>query len=130
MLSLVLGPKSGDLRVEIGLVGDNEVAADGGLAGALGHGLAAALILLLLILDFRGLRPALLAVVPTVVGWLWMLGLMAVLRIPFNIANIVCLPLVLGIGTAFGVHLMHCAQIEVWVSRVLYAKTAAEVVES
>lgn len=70
-------------------------------------GLAAALILILLILDFRGVRPALLAVVPTVFGWLWMLGVMAVIGLPFNIANIVCLPLVLGIGTAFGVHLMH-----------------------
>ena len=70
-------------------------------------GLAAGLILLLLVIDFRGLRSALLALVPTVLGWLWMLGAMAAIGLPFNVANIVCLPLVLGIGTAFGVHLMH-----------------------
>jgi len=86
----------------------HELMIVGGFRSA--AGLAAGLILLLLILDFRGLRPALLAVVPTLFGWLWMLGLMAVLQIPFNIANIVCLPLVLGIGTAFGVHLMHRAE--------------------
>ena len=44
------------------------------------------------------------------IGWLWMVGLMAAVGIPFNVANIVCLPLVLGIGTAFGVHLMHRAE--------------------
>lgn len=73
-------------------------------------GLAAGLILLLLIIDFRGIRNAALALVPTLLGWLWMVGLMAAVGIPFNVANIVCLPLVLGIGTAFGVHLMHRAE--------------------
>lgn len=70
-------------------------------------GLAAVLILVLLVIDFRGVRSALLALVPTALGWLWMLGAMALFGLDFNVANIVCLPLVLGIGTAFGVHLMH-----------------------
>ena len=68
---------------------------------------AAGIIFVLLVLDFGGPRDALLALVPTGVGWLWMLGVMALLRMKFDVANIVCLPLVLGVGVAFGVHFMH-----------------------
>ena len=68
---------------------------------------AAGIIVLLLLLDFRSLKDALLALFPTVLGWLWMLGLMPVLGLTFNVANIVALPLVLGIGIAFGVHMLH-----------------------
>ncbi|MCA9658555.1 MAG: MMPL family transporter [Myxococcales bacterium] len=73
-------------------------------------GIAAGLILLLLIIDFRGIRNAALALVPTLIGWLWMIAVMALVDLPFNVSNIVCLPLVLGVGTAFGVHLMHRAE--------------------
>jgi predicted RND superfamily exporter protein len=50
-----------------------------------------------------------LALLPTVLGWLWMMGLLAIFGIRFDVANIVALPLVLGIGIAFGVHIMHRA---------------------
>jgi len=70
-------------------------------------GVALAVIVVLLILDFGGLVDALLALLPTVVGWLWTFGVMSLLGMPFDVANIVCLPLVLGVGVAFGVHLMH-----------------------
>lgn len=85
----------------------HEVMIIGGFRRA--AAIAAGLVLLLLILDLRGLRGALFALVPTILGWLWMLALMAALGMSFNVANIVCLPLVLGIGTAFGVHMMHRA---------------------
>ena len=68
---------------------------------------AAGLIVLLLLADFRSLKDSLLALFPTVLGWLWMLGLMPLMGMDFNVANIVALPLVLGIGIAFGVHMMH-----------------------
>ena len=68
---------------------------------------AAAIILILLIADFRSIVDALLALLPTVLGWLWMLAAMAAFGLVFNVANIVALPLVLGIGIAFGVHMMH-----------------------
>ena len=70
-------------------------------------GLAAVLIFIVIAIQLRSWRDALLALVPTGLGWLWMLGVMAVIRLNFNVANIVSLPLVIGIGTAFGVHLMH-----------------------
>lgn len=72
--------------------------------------LAALLILVVVTLDLRSLRDGLLALIPTVLGWLWMLGLMAAFGRTFDVANIVSLPLVIGIGTAFGVHLMHRTQ--------------------
>lgn len=68
---------------------------------------AAVLILLIIVIELRSLRDGLLALLPTALGWLWMLGLMAALGQTFNVANIVSLPLVIGIGTAFGVHLTH-----------------------
>lgn len=68
---------------------------------------AAVLVLLLLALDFRSLRDALYALLPTALGWLWMAGGMVLFGLRFDVANIVSLPLVLGIGIAFGVHVMH-----------------------
>jgi len=70
-------------------------------------GLTAVLIFLIVLAQLRSVRDAALALVPTALGWLWMLGVMAAIGLNFNVANIVALPLVIGIGTAFGVHLMH-----------------------
>lgn len=72
--------------------------------------LAAGIILVLLVLDFRALGTALLALLPTILGWAWMLGIMKIAGLDFDVANIVALPLVLGIGIAFGVHMMHRAR--------------------
>lgn len=68
---------------------------------------AGLLILVVVVIELRSLRDGLLALVPTLLGWLWMLALMAAVGQRFDVANIVSLPLVIGIGTAFGVHLMH-----------------------
>lgn len=73
-------------------------------------GLAAILIFVIVAFELRSIRDGLLALVPTGLGWLWMLGVMAVIKLQFNVANIIVLPLVIGIGTAFGVHLMHRCQ--------------------
>lgn len=69
--------------------------------------MAALLILIAVSVELRSVRDAVLAMVPTVLGWLWMLGLMAAFGRTFDVANIVSLPLVIGIGTAFGAHIMH-----------------------
>ncbi len=75
--------------------------------------LAAGLVLLILTIDFRSVKDAALALVPTAVGWLWMAGLMAVIGLRFDVANVVSMPLVLGIGIAFGVHMLHrCREVE------------------
>lgn len=72
--------------------------------------LAALLIFVCVAIELRSVRDAALALVPTGLGWLWMLGVMALIDLHFNVANIVAMPLVIGIGTAFGVHLMHRCQ--------------------
>lgn len=100
----VLAVDGGASGLALDHVSHGDLVLDGFLRAAV---IAAVLILVLLIGDFGGPRDALLALLPTVLGWLWMFGAMALFGIPFNVANIVCLPLVLGIGVAFGVHFMH-----------------------
>ena len=64
-------------------------------------------IALILLIHFRNLRNTLLALMPKIVGVIWMLGLMAYYRVDFNPANFMALPLILGIGLIFGVHVVH-----------------------
>ncbi len=59
------------------------------------------------ILDYQNLRDALLAMVPPVAGGLMMFGWFAVFGIDLNPANLIVLPLVLGIGVDDGVHVVH-----------------------
>lgn len=60
-------------------------------------------------LTFRRWRDTLLALLPVTLGWLWMLGLMRPLGIEFTPANMVALPLILGLGVDTGVHILHRA---------------------
>ncbi len=74
---------------------------------------AAVIIIIVMLVDFRRPTDALLAVLPVAVGWAWMLGVMSATGLSLNAANIVALPLVLGIGVDAGVHMMHrCRQSE------------------
>jgi hypothetical protein len=59
------------------------------------------------LLDFRRLNYTLLAALPMGVGLLQTLGLMGLLDIPLNPANIIVLPLTLGIGMESGINLIH-----------------------
>ncbi len=64
-------------------------------------------IVAVLVLDFKSLSYALLAALPLAVGVLQTFGLLGVLDIPLNPANLIALPLVLGIGVDYGVHIVH-----------------------
>jgi predicted RND superfamily exporter protein len=64
-------------------------------------------ILLVLYLDFRTLRHTLLAMLPVGLGMLQLFGLLGFLQIPINPANMIVLPLILGIGIDDGVHVVH-----------------------
>lgn len=68
---------------------------------------AAIAVLLLLALDFRRVHLVILASIPLGIGAAWMLGVMALLHWNWNFVNVVALPLVLGAGVDFGVHLVH-----------------------
>jgi hopanoid biosynthesis associated RND transporter like protein HpnN len=59
------------------------------------------------LLDFRRLNHTLLAALPMAVGLLQTLGLMGLLDIPLNPANMIVLPLTLGIGMESGINLLH-----------------------
>ena len=61
----------------------------------------------IVLLDFRRLNYTLLAALPMGLGLLQTLGLMGLLDIPLNPANIIVLPLTLGIGMESGINLIH-----------------------
>jgi uncharacterized membrane protein YdfJ with MMPL/SSD domain len=65
------------------------------------------LVVVLLLLDFADLRKALLALFPVLVGMGWMVGIFAIAGLRLNVATIVVMPLILGIGIDAGVHMMH-----------------------
>ncbi len=64
-------------------------------------------IILLVFLHFRAVMPVMLALMPVVIGALWMVGFMGWSGIPFNPANIMTLPLVIGIGVTNGIHILN-----------------------
>lgn len=70
---------------------------------------ALAVVLACLLLLFRALRPTLLALSALLVGALWTAGLLSLCGIEFNPANLVALPLLLGIGIDTAVHVVHRA---------------------
>ena len=64
-------------------------------------------IALLVFIHFRKISCVVLSLIPVGVGSLWMLGVMGIFGIPFNPANIMTLPLVIGIGVTNGIHILN-----------------------
>ena len=64
-------------------------------------------IALLVLLHFRSLTCVLLALLPVFIGAVWMGGIMGWREIPFNPANIMTLPLVVGVGVTNGIHILN-----------------------
>jgi hypothetical protein len=60
-------------------------------------------------LDFRSIKNSLLAALPLALGMAQTLGLMGLLGIELNPANLIGIPLILGIAVDYGVHIMHDA---------------------
>ncbi|MFQ6033242.1 MAG: MMPL family transporter, partial [Candidatus Bipolaricaulia bacterium] len=72
--------------------------------------LSALLIVLLLLWNFRrrGERKfAFLALLPLLLGYLWMLAGMRLLGLEFNLTNVLISPLLIGLGVDNGVHILH-----------------------
>ena len=61
----------------------------------------------MVLFHFRSLLAVILALLPVGIGTLWLAGLMGVFNIPFNLANIMTLPLVIGIGVTNGIHILN-----------------------
>ncbi len=66
-----------------------------------------AAIALMVLVHFRSLLAVTLALIPVGLGTLWLVGLMGWLGVPFNPANIMTLPLVIGIGVTNGIHILN-----------------------
>src|SRR5882724_366436 len=64
-------------------------------------------IAIMVFVHFRTLSSVVLALLPVAVGSIWMGGLMGWFGIPFNPANIMTLPLVIGIGVTNGIHILN-----------------------
>ena len=65
------------------------------------------IVMLLMYINFGRVRWAALALIPLIVGVLWMLLIMQIFDLRLNFYNMVVLPAVLGIGNDAGVHLVH-----------------------
>ena len=64
-------------------------------------------IILYVLLTVRNFRTTLFVLLPVVFGSVWTIGIMSLAGISFNLANLVILPLILGIGVVNGVHVVH-----------------------
>ena len=65
------------------------------------------IVIIILVLDFRKISYALLAIVPLLAGLLWMIGFMNIFGLMLTVVNIMGLPMILGIGIDNGVHIIH-----------------------
>ncbi len=68
---------------------------------------ALAAIIVLVGIHFRKVGMVLLSLVPVVIGTIWTAGIMHLLYLPVNPANIMVLPLVVGIGVTNGIHILN-----------------------
>jgi hopanoid biosynthesis associated RND transporter like protein HpnN len=64
-------------------------------------------IALMVLFHFRSVGAVILSLLPVVIGTLWLAGLMGWLGIPINLANIMTLPLIIGIGVTNGIHILN-----------------------
>jgi uncharacterized protein len=72
---------------------------------AAGYALIA--IVFLVLIHFRSFACVILALLPVTIGALWMIAFMGVFGVPFNPANIMTLPLIIGIGVTNGIHILN-----------------------
>ncbi len=88
---------------------------------------AAAAVMLLLAVFLRTAVGVGLVIVPVALALLCTIALAAVLGVPFNFANIIALPLLLGLGVDNGIHIVHRARL-VADGRALLATSTARAV--
>ena len=65
-----------------------------------------------MVITFRSFRYAILAAVPLLAGMIWMLGIYPLLGLKLNAINIAVIPLVIGMGIDFGIHIVHRYRVE------------------
>lgn len=71
-----------------------------------------AAVIFFLILNFRNIKYVIFATTPLVIGLIWMAGLYPLLGQKLNLVNIAVIPLVIGMGIDFGIHIAHRFKVE------------------
>lgn len=64
-------------------------------------------VFVVILISFRSFRWTLIALIPLIIGLLWLFGVLLIFGLKFNFYNLVVLPAILGIGCDNGVHLAH-----------------------
>ena len=64
-------------------------------------------IFIFILASFRNLKTTALILLPKLVGSIWTVGLMKIVGIQLNMANLIILPLISGIGLVNGIHIVH-----------------------
>ncbi len=65
------------------------------------------IVFLLLWVDFRNPGHSLMAMIPLALGIFWMVGLMHLTGMQLTVMNVMGLPMIIGIGIDYGVHILH-----------------------
>jgi len=65
------------------------------------------LVFLMLLLSFKSLKKTIFTLIPLIFGIILMLGFMGFFKIPFNSMNIFVILMVVGIGSDYGIHILH-----------------------
>jgi len=87
-----------------------DLASGEAVVSAFQKAFSASFILILILLSsiLKSIKKVLLVMGPLVLAGLLTCSVNVLLNIPFNFANIIALPLLLGIGVDSGIHIMHC----------------------
>ncbi len=64
-------------------------------------------VFILLLIDFRNVRHALMAMIPLMAGMVWMVGILHLIGRQLDVVNVMAIPLIIGIGIDDGVHVIH-----------------------
>lgn len=75
-------------------------------------------VFIFMLISFRSLKTSLLASVPLVVGMIWMLGVYPLIGLKLNLMNFAMIPLVIGMGIDFGIHIVHRYTVEKDIAKV------------
>ena len=71
-----------------------------------------ATVIFFLLLNFRSLKYTIFATTPLLIGMIWMLGIYPLIGQTFNVINIAMIPLIIGMGIDFGIHIAHRYKVE------------------
>ena len=85
-------------------------------------------IIIYVFIVFRNPRTVFFILLPVIAGSIWTVGIMELTGLKFNMANLVILPLILGIGVVNGIHITHRYREEKDKNSVVLGKSTGQAV--